>query len=218
MKNKKYIYGLGDPRDIGIDPKTFSIFFLKEDDVMVSNDDLLFKEVPERFSKLRYIGETKSPLERLIAHINDVGNSKKQKWVRELVDEGVIPYMLILDSCSRNEKGLEGYYIIRLFNLIKFDILNVANFPLTFYEQIEAATSILEHKNMEVNHQAIAKMIGVSEAKVIKCLEKKRIYNFDAYDEDYNKEMMNEMNPNSIVNDDSEAVSFLTSLTKTSQI
>jgi len=29
---------------------------------------------------------------------------------------------------------------------------------------------------------------------------------------------MNEMNPNSIVNDDSEAVSFLTSLTKTSQI
>lgn len=53
-----------------------------------------------------YVGQAKRPRERFIAHLTDARGLEKSLRIREIVDEGLLPQMAILESIDFEERGV----------------------------------------------------------------------------------------------------------------
>ena len=71
---------------------------------------VLFEDKPER--KVKYVGQTTTPAQRLKQHVLNPGNLEKLAWVGKLVNEGKFPCMGIIDlASSANANRIEQTYI-----------------------------------------------------------------------------------------------------------
>lgn len=69
-------------------------------------------------NEVRYVGQTKSPKERYVAHIYS-GVNNIRKWVTELKQQGLKPYMKILDVFDKDDVSEEEkFYISKYKNLL----------------------------------------------------------------------------------------------------
>src|SRR5574344_2667050 len=69
-------------------------------------------------NEVRYVGQTKSPKERYVAHIYS-GVNNIRKWVAELKQQGLKPYMKILDVFDKDDVSEEEkFYISKYKNLL----------------------------------------------------------------------------------------------------
>lgn len=86
-------------------------------------------------SNLYYIGKTINPISRLSTHYSDglkyfyKKNSYKftvkDKWIGELIADGLIPFMRLLDVCTVKEsEEFETEYCRRLYDKIQYHIVN----------------------------------------------------------------------------------------------
>jgi group I intron endonuclease len=82
-----------------------------------------------RNDELRYVGKSKNPKHRLFEHINTVKNgeiSSKAKWLKELIDNGYIPLVKILEKTNAdNWEEVEKRWIEKC-RLEGLNLLNVA--------------------------------------------------------------------------------------------
>lgn len=59
-----------------------------------------------RTNELRYIGKSKNPKQRLFGHLNSVKNgeiSLKTTWLKELIENGYVPLVKILEKTNEND-------------------------------------------------------------------------------------------------------------------
>ncbi len=60
---------------------------------------VLFEDKPTR--KVKYVGQTTTPAQRLKQHVLNPGNLEKLAWIGKLINEGKFPCMGIVDIVSR---------------------------------------------------------------------------------------------------------------------
>lgn len=61
--------------------------------------------------ELRYIGKTTNTLKRYQSHCRAKGNSYRDKWIRSLKDAGLMPEMVIIETCGNDWVEAEKFYI-----------------------------------------------------------------------------------------------------------
>jgi len=72
---------------------------------------------PREPNLIRYIGQTEWPRIRHLQHCKELNNSKKNQWVESLVQNGILPQMIILEWVKRNEANeIERKYIEKYKN------------------------------------------------------------------------------------------------------
>ena len=78
---------------------------------------------PRESNHIRYVGRTKNPHLRLMAHIREFGGvGSKRKWINTLQEQGINPQMVILEeydekSPKRLIVSVEEYYIKKYLQL-----------------------------------------------------------------------------------------------------
>lgn len=57
----------------------------------------IYSLVDPRTNQVRYVGKSNSPKERFREHLSDISNSRKSRWICELKNEGLLPFLEILE-------------------------------------------------------------------------------------------------------------------------
>ena len=93
-----------------------------------------------RTNQIRYVGMTgENPYVRLGAHISGVfsgslsRNNKKKRWIRDLVEKGLLPKLQILETTNTSKSALklESSWI-KQFKKDGVDLVNMINRPNTY--------------------------------------------------------------------------------------
>jgi len=71
-------------------------------------------------NKIMYIGKTKQSLKRRLSmHINQKSNCKKSIWIKELINIGLKPEIILIEVCdNKNWRQREIYHISTFGNLL----------------------------------------------------------------------------------------------------
>lgn len=76
--------------------------------------------VDPRDGQVRYIGQSINPAKRYKNHVSlgSYGSPSKDDWIRNLLDQGCKPDLIIIDGCDTEQEayGLEGYWICHYHN------------------------------------------------------------------------------------------------------
>lgn len=89
----------------------------------------IYELIDPRTDTPRYVGITATPNHRLQRHIDDsdTSNMEKRAWIRELMEEGLVPDMKIIETVRTRKEALarEGYWI-RHYLQQGIPIINIA--------------------------------------------------------------------------------------------
>lgn len=76
--------------------------------------------------KVRYVGQTIMPIkDRLISHVSERNNNAKCLWIKELIDNNLIPIIEEIDIVDIYEANNVEMYWINQFNEWGYELLNV---------------------------------------------------------------------------------------------
>lgn len=78
---------------------------------------------------IKYIGKTSNPKRRYTQHISTVGekNQNKTNWINSLISNGLLPKMIILETCNHHEWKNKERYWIKKFRDSGCDLLNITD-------------------------------------------------------------------------------------------
>ena len=92
----------------------------------------VYELIDPRTDTPRYVGITATPNHRWHSHIDDsdTQNREKRAWIRELMEEGLVPDMQIIERVRTREEALEreGYWI-RHYLRQGIPLTNIAGTP-----------------------------------------------------------------------------------------
>jgi hypothetical protein len=64
--------------------------------------------------EIMYVGRTVNPYARMVQHLKARGNSHRDRWIRDLQEEGKEPTMIVLDVLERDSADAERIWILGL--------------------------------------------------------------------------------------------------------
>jgi DNA-binding XRE family transcriptional regulator len=90
---------------------------------------IIYALVDPRDGRVRYVGRSVNPAVRMIAHMNGLSTSRKGRWLRELVAEGLTPLMKVLDETDWEHQKSVEYEWIERYRQLEPDLTNAHDCP-----------------------------------------------------------------------------------------
>jgi group I intron endonuclease len=117
----------------------------------MENKNYIYGLIDPRSNKIRYVGKTNNPDQRLFDHIRHSKHKTtyKDKWIRSLVEIGLKPIITILEECGDNWVEREIHHISLYENLTN---LTKGGEGLNGYIFTET-----HKKNISENHHDVSK-------------------------------------------------------------
>jgi hypothetical protein len=87
--------------------------------------EYIYALIDPRIDQVFYVGKTTNPKNRLLEHLGEckIRGSKKDLYLRELLQIGIIPELFIVDECY-TEKAFWEIFYIHLFKSWGYDLTN----------------------------------------------------------------------------------------------
>ena len=137
--------------------------------------EFIYSLIDPRTNEVKYIGRSKDPKNRLFTHINEsrTRSSSKDLWIKELMQEGYVPELFVVDFFYTELDKWEIFYI-HLFKTWGFNLLNIVTDiqNRSPYKLGGAGTSIIV---LDKNNNYITKYESIKKCAVELNLNYKRI-------------------------------------------
>lgn len=73
----------------------------------------IYALIDPRDQTIRYIGKSDDPHKRLLVHLREKSDTYKNRWIKSLQSQGLVPELLIVEEVSRDQWGVrEQYWIV----------------------------------------------------------------------------------------------------------